>query len=76
MSKYKNAKIYWCQEEPKNMGAWFFVYFHFNTLLKKEGANRGITYYGRLPSASTATGSQKRHEEEQKSLIDNVLLKY
>ncbi|RMG40141.1 MAG: 2-oxoglutarate dehydrogenase E1 component [Candidatus Dadabacteria bacterium] len=58
----------WVQEEPQNMGAWSFVEPFFRNKLGVE-----LSYVGRPPSASTATGSAKRHAAEQKEIVDTVL---
>ena len=69
----KNAKFYWCQEEPKNMGAWFSVrdYIHW-TLDTIKATNKEIYYIGRSPDASPATGYAKRHLSEQQEIINKV----
>ena len=69
----KNAKFYWCQEEPKNMGAWFFVRDYIQWTLKHIGANNNeIFYIGRDVAASPATGYAKRHLKQQKNIIEKV----
>jgi len=69
----KNAKFYWCQEEPKNMGAWLLVRDYIQWTLNYIGAkNKEIMYIGRNPAASPATGYAKRHLAQQKDIIDKV----
>ena len=69
----KNAKFYWCQEEPKNMGAWFSVRDYIQwTLDTIKATNREISYIGRSPDASPATGYAKRHLSEQQEIINKV----
>ncbi len=69
----KNAKFYWCQEEPKNMGAWFSVRDYIQWTLNYIGAkNNVIKYIGRKPAASPATGYAKRHLSQQKNIINEV----
>ena len=69
----KNAKFYWCQEEPKNMGAWFSVRDYIQWTLDYIGANNNkISYIGRNPAASPATGYAKRHLSQQKEIIEKV----
>jgi 2-oxoglutarate dehydrogenase E1 component len=69
----KTARFYWCQEEPKNMGAWFAVRDYIQWTLDYIGANnREISYIGRIPAASPATGYAKRHIEQQKEIIEEV----
>ena len=69
----KNAKFYWCQEEPKNMGAWFSVRDYIQWTLDYIGANNNkISYIGRNPAASPATGYAKRHLSQQREIIEKV----
>ena len=69
----KNAKFYWCQEEPKNMGAWFSVRDYIQwTLDTIKVNNNEISYIGRSPDASPATGYAKRHASQQKEIIDKI----
>jgi 2-oxoglutarate dehydrogenase E1 component len=69
----KNAKFYWCQEEPKNMGAWFSVRDYIQWTLDTIKANNGeISYIGRSPDASPATGYAKRHASQQQEIIKKV----
>ena len=68
LARYReNAELIWCQEEPRNMGAWRFVYSYF------KGLSRVIQYAGRTRNASPAVGSSKRHAEEQKRLVEDAL---
>ncbi len=68
-----NAKFYWCQEEPKNMGAWFSVRDYIQwTLETIKAKNNKISYIGRNPDASPATGYAKRHMVEQEEIIKKV----
>jgi len=69
----KKAKFYWCQEEPKNMGAWLLVRDYIQwTLDHIKANNREISYIGRNPDATPATGYVKRHLAQQKEIIDIV----
>ena len=69
----KNAKFYWCQEEPKNMGAWFSVRDYIQWTLETISANSNkISYIGRSPDASPATGYAKRHISQQQEIINKV----
>jgi len=69
----KNAKFFWCQEEPKNMGAWFSVRDYIQwTLETIKAKNNNISYIGRNPDASPATGYAKRHLVEQEEIIKKV----
>ena len=69
----KNANFYWCQEEPKNMGAWLLVRDYIRwTLDTIKAKNNEISYIGRIPDASPATGYAKRHLSEQQEIINEV----
>ena len=69
----KNAKFYWCQEEPKNMGAWFSVRDYIQwTLDNIKVNNNKVSYIGRSPDASPATGYAKRHVSQQQEIIKEV----
>ncbi len=73
LKKYPNATdIVWCQDEPQNQGAWFFVqhYIHENML---DGQKLG--YAGRAASASPAVGYAHLHQEQQKNLIEAAFAK-
>lgn len=73
LKNYKNADIIWCQEEPKNMGAWFLVDdFLEKAMIECKRTDRP-QYVGRTASAATATGSAARHESEQKALVTQAL---
>ena len=70
MRRFPNAtEVVWCQDEPQNQGAWFFVqhYVHENML---EGQKLG--YAGRPASASPAVGYSHLHQEQQKALLDQA----
>ena len=71
LQSYKGLKqVVWCQEEPKNMGGWSFVFPRLSSLLKKTLL---LEYAGRQASASPATGQKKIHEAEQSRLLDEAL---
>ena len=74
LARFVDAEIVWCQEEPRNMGAWFFVKSLIEDVAAESGlASPRLVYVGRAESASPATGSAKTHESEQKALIDAAL---
>jgi len=73
LKKYPNATdLVWCQDEPQNQGAWFFVQhnIHENML---DGQKLG--YAGRAASASPAVGYAHLHQEQQKALLDQAFAK-
>jgi 2-oxoglutarate dehydrogenase E1 component len=59
-------RVVWCQEEPRNMGAWSFVYERLPDLLP---SGLRLDYAGRAPSASIAAGSPRVHKREQSTLV-------
>ena len=66
--------VVWCQEEPRNNGAWFFVEPYVEEALAKAGkAPMRARYAGRKASASPATGLAKRHVAEQAALVADAL---
>lgn len=66
--KYKGAEVVWAQEEPANMGAWQHMIFNYCQSVPMK-------LVARKTSASPATGFKKRHDEEQKSVIDRAFAK-
>ena len=71
----KNAKFYWCQEEPQNMGAWNSARNYIEWTLNHIDANdKEVRYIGRNPAASPATGYIKRHIDQQKQIVEKVLI--
>ena len=71
---YKNCEIFWVQEEPSNMGAYFFVRERIESvLLSLEAETKELIFIGRRSSASPATGVQARHTQNQKNIIDLAL---
>ena len=73
LKKYPNAvEVLWCQDEPQNQGAWFFVQHHLHENMV-EGQKLG--YSGRAASASPAVGYSHLHQEQQKALVDGAFTK-
>ncbi|HKJ95489.1 MAG TPA: 2-oxoglutarate dehydrogenase E1 component, partial [Gammaproteobacteria bacterium] len=69
--RYKGASdVVWCQEEPKNQGAWYQIQHHFLNALSKD---QSLTYAGRDASASPAAGYAKLHHEQQRRLVEEAL---
>ena len=75
LSRMTNLKeVVWCQEEPRNNGAWFFAGPAIEAALEEAGSPvERVTYAGRAASASPATGLAKRHEAEQAALVAEAL---
>jgi 2-oxoglutarate dehydrogenase E1 component len=76
LSRYPQAEIVWCQEEPRNMGAWSFVEPNVEWVLEHVGgAAKRARYVGRPAAASTATGQLSKHNQEQRALVSESLAK-
>ena len=74
MEPYKHCDIVWCQEEPRNMGAWPFASTFIEEVADAVGfKNPRPRYAGRTSAGSPATGLFSRHAREQKDLIDDAL---
>lgn len=74
LSRFKDAEVVWCQEEPKNQGGWSFVEPNLEWVLSKTDAKHGrARYAGRAASASPATGLASRHKAEQEALVHDAL---
>ena len=74
LTKYPNADVVWCQEEPKNMGAWTYLDRRLEELLGNVDikAERPV-YAGRPEASSPATGSFGKHTKEQQALVEDAL---
>ena len=74
LQRFKSADMVWCQEEPKNMGAWFFMDPNLEWTLDHIGAkHKRARYVGRPASASPATGLARRHKAELEAFLDEAL---
>ena len=70
IQKFANCEIIWCQEEPKNMGAWGFIRSRILNVLKNINSKQDfIPFVGRRASASPATGVFDRHLVNQKNIL-------
>ena len=67
------AELVWCQEEPRNMGAWTFVAPHLGQVMAQLGMPGRPRYAGRPEAAAPATGILKRHNKEQTALVAEAL---
>ncbi|HVW91786.1 MAG TPA: 2-oxoglutarate dehydrogenase E1 component [Devosia sp.] len=76
LSRFKGAEIVWCQEEPKNMGAWAFVQPYIDWVMEQMGrANERPRYVGRPASASTATGLMRTHLLQLQTFLEEAFAK-
>ena len=74
LKKFTNAKFLWCQEEPKNMGAWNTVRNYIERTLEMIGLKDiNVKYVGRKASSSTATGNANKHLAQQKEILEKIL---
>jgi 2-oxoglutarate dehydrogenase E1 component len=71
IARYEHAaEVMWLQEEPENMGSWYFVAGRLQKLLAGDYA---ITHVSRIESGSPASGSAALHGLEQQDLLDRML---
>ncbi len=71
LAKYTNAHhVVWVQEEPRNSGAWTYMYERFML----HFPNLDLKYLGRDESAISAGGSFKQYQQEQKKLVEDAFL--
>ncbi|MGB3148800.1 MAG: 2-oxoglutarate dehydrogenase E1 component [Paracoccaceae bacterium] len=74
LSRFLQAEVVWCQEEPKNQGAWFHMEPELELILTEIGAkHKRPRYAGRIAAASPATGLASRHKFEQETLVAEAL---
>ncbi|MBB2960405.1 2-oxoglutarate dehydrogenase E1 component [Methylobacterium sp. R2-1] len=74
MSRFRNAEVVWCQEEPKNMGSWTFVEPYLDWVLGQAGsASKRPRYVGRPASASTAVGLMSKHLAQLQAFLNEAL---
>ena len=74
LGRFRSAEVVWCQEEPRNMGAWHFIEPYLEWVLNQINApNRRPRYAGRAAAAATATGLMSKHLAQLKALLDEAL---
>jgi 2-oxoglutarate dehydrogenase E1 component len=74
LQRFRNAEMIWCQEEPKNMGAWFFMEPNIEwTLQQIDAKHKRPRYVGRAAAASPATGLMSRHKQELDEFLSEAL---
>jgi 2-oxoglutarate dehydrogenase E1 component len=73
LARFKNAEMYWCQEEPKNQGAWSFIEPNIEWVLTRiDAKHTRPVYAGRAAAASPATGLASMHKAQQQALVDEA----
>jgi 2-oxoglutarate dehydrogenase E1 component len=77
LSRFKAAELVWCQEEPRNQGAWTFVEPYLEWVLNHKSnenrQHRRPRYVGRPAAAAPATGLMSRHLAQLKAFLDDAL---
>ncbi len=74
LKRYVNSDFIWCQEEPKNMGAWNTVRNYIERTLEMINLKDiNVKYVGRKASSSTATGNANKHLAQQKEILEKIL---
>ena len=74
LKRYSKAQFIWCQEEPKNMGAWNTVRNYIDRTLEIVNyGDKTVKYVGRTAASSTATGNLNKHLAQQKEILEKIL---
>jgi len=74
LERFRHAEMVWCQEEPRNQGAWNFIEPNIEWVLTRiDAKHKRPEYAGRQASASPATGLASQHKAQQAALIDAAL---
>ena len=74
LERFPNADVIWCQEEPKNQGAWSFIEPNIEWVLTRlNGVTKRPRYVGRAAAASVATGLASQHKAQQEALVNDAL---
>ncbi|WP_108836220.1 2-oxoglutarate dehydrogenase E1 component [Tateyamaria sp. Alg231-49] len=74
LERFKQAEMVWCQEEPKNQGAWTFIEPNLEWVLGRiKAKHTRPVYVGRATSASPATGLASNHKAQQAALVNDAL---
>ncbi len=74
LKKYEKAEFIWCQEEPKNMGAWNTMRNYIDRTLEIIHFTKDkVKYVGRKASSSTATGNLNKHLAQQNEILEKIL---
>ncbi|SFR02338.1 2-oxoglutarate dehydrogenase E1 component [Poseidonocella sedimentorum] len=74
LERFKGAEMVWCQEEPKNQGAWSFIEPNIEWVLGRiKAKHKRPVYVGRSTAASPATGLASAHKAQQQALVNDAL---
>jgi 2-oxoglutarate dehydrogenase E1 component len=74
LARFKQAELVWCQEEPRNMGAFHFMEPYLEWVLAQLGSTeRRVRYAGRPAAAATAVGVMSKHLAQLKMFLDEAL---
>jgi 2-oxoglutarate dehydrogenase E1 component len=74
LSRFRNAEMVWCQEEPKNMGAWSFIDPYLEWVLAHiDAKHQRVRYTGRPAAASPATGLMSKHLAQLAAFLEDAL---
>jgi 2-oxoglutarate dehydrogenase E1 component len=74
LSRFRNAEIVWCQEEPKNMGSWSFIEPYLEWVLAHiDAKHQRVRYAGRPAAASPATGLMSKHLAQLEAFLEDAL---
>lgn len=69
LMRHGSKRLFWVQEEPSNMGAWWYISQEWKKMVSKWG---DLHYIGRERSASPAVGSPYVHQKELKQILETL----
>ncbi|MFC3703517.1 2-oxoglutarate dehydrogenase E1 component [Devosia honganensis] len=73
LNRFPNAEVVWCQEEPRNMGAWAFIQPYVEWVFDQMGrTGQRVRYVGRAAAASPATGLMRTHLEQLQAFLEDA----
>jgi len=74
IADYRNMqRVIWCQEEPKNQGAWYNSQHRLRRVIDLLDASLPLDFVGRQSSAAPAAGQMSLHLQQQKHLVAEAL---
>jgi len=74
IASYGNLdKVVWCQEEPRNQGAWYSTQHHLRDVIRAHNENLYVEFAGREPSAAPAAGYMALHLKQLAEFIDQAI---
>jgi len=73
LGRFKNAELIWCQEEPRNMGAWHFMEPYLEWVLNRSTRRTNVRVTPARRLRGDRTGLMSKHLAQLKALLDDAL---